>query len=214
MNSNRPNLFSYAAKELSQDAMICWLIAWAGQSDGGSSEDEELRRCGLRFVRALLHHQRDEMDSIDCVDKVEIHQQEQGIDVLARINGEHVLLIEDKTGTGDHSDQLSRYYKNVVEGHTKLGKVAEENLRPIYFKTGNQSLADERRIEEKGTLQGIHSRGRAKGPRRIQGWQRDPVRLPPLPERSGETNQQLHGMDRERQDILVGLGRILSTPGM
>ena len=24
-----PNLFNYATKELSQDAMICWIIAWA-----------------------------------------------------------------------------------------------------------------------------------------------------------------------------------------
>ena len=149
MNSSRPNLFSYATKELSQDALICWLIAWAGESKGGSSEEKELRCCGVRFVRALLNHKRDEMDLIklENVDKVEIYQQEQGIDILARINDEHVLLIEDKTDTDDHSDQLSRYYTNVVEGRTKLGKVSETDLRPIYFKMGNQSLKGERRIE-------------------------------------------------------------------
>ena len=27
----RPNLFKYGRKELSQDAMICWLLAWGQQ---------------------------------------------------------------------------------------------------------------------------------------------------------------------------------------
>ena len=56
MNSNAPNLFHYATKELSQDAMICWLIKWAGQGKGAGPEQEELRRCGSRFVSALLNH--------------------------------------------------------------------------------------------------------------------------------------------------------------
>ena len=178
MNSSRPNLFSYATKELSQDALICWLIAWAGESKGGSSEEKELRCCGVRFVRALLNHKRDEMDLIklENVDKVEIYRQEQGIDILARINDEHVLLVEDKTDTDDHSDQLSRYYTNVVEGRT-------------------------------------HSKGCSEGPRRMRGSQRDSVGFPTIPARSGGTNQQIPGMDTDgRQRILVGLGRILSTP--
>ncbi len=145
----RPNLFRYATKELSQDALICWLIDWAAQSKGESSEDEELRRCGLRFVSALLNHKRDELVPIELDSEVttEIHPQERSIDVLARINREHVLLIEDKTDTQDHSNQLSRYYADVVEGRTKFGKMSEDKLRPIYFKTGNQSRGDESRIE-------------------------------------------------------------------
>ena len=31
MNSNTPNLFHFATKELSQDASICWLIEWMGR---------------------------------------------------------------------------------------------------------------------------------------------------------------------------------------
>ena len=48
-----PNIFDYATKELSQDAVICWLIAWAGADSNGSPEKEELRQCGLAFVKAL-----------------------------------------------------------------------------------------------------------------------------------------------------------------
>ena len=31
MDTQRPNLFKYGRKELSQDAMICWLLAWANK---------------------------------------------------------------------------------------------------------------------------------------------------------------------------------------
>ena len=122
MNSNDPNLFHYATKELSQDAMICWLIAWAAQGKGTGPEQEELRRCGLRFVSALLNHNRDDKDPIKLEEDVEteIHPQDRRIDVLARINRKHVLLIEDKTVTKDHSEQLSRYYDDVVKGGTQF----------------------------------------------------------------------------------------------
>ena len=149
MDSNTPNLFRYATKELSQDALICWLIEWAGQPPGDTQEDEELRRCGIRFVNALLNHRRGEQDLIKLKSgsRVEILRQERSIDVLARINVRHVLLIEDKTDTKDHSNQLSRYYQDVVEGRTTFGKVKKGDLYPVYFKTGNQPLADDRRIE-------------------------------------------------------------------
>ena len=147
--NGRPNLFEYANKELSQDALISWLIAWAGQMKSLTPEDEELRRCGCRFVRALLNHKRGGNDPVELEDKVriEIHPQERSIDVLARIDGEHVLLIEDKTGTKDHGKQLQRYYDDVLGGGTKFGKVQERYLHPVYLKTGNQALADDRQVE-------------------------------------------------------------------
>ena len=144
------NLFDYATKELSQDAVICWLIAWAGQNKSNDTEEEELRRCGREFVHALLNHKREEK-SIELPEQIatEIHRQDKSIDVLARINGKQVLLIEDKKRTRDHSGQLKRYYDHVAGGHTKklLGKTAPKNIYPIYFKTGNQPHADDRRIE-------------------------------------------------------------------
>ena len=148
--NGRPNIFDYATKELSQDAMICWLIAWAGQSKGTAPEDEELRLCGRQFVCTLLNHKKSGKAPIELEDEVktEIYRQERGIDVLARINGKHVLLIEDKTGTKDHDEQLSGYYDDVVGGSTQIGKVAKKHLYPIYLKTGNQPLSDDYRIEE------------------------------------------------------------------
>ncbi len=149
------NLFRYATKELSQDAVICWLIAWSGQGKSNDPEEEELRRCGREFVHALLNHRRKEKP-VELPEEIEteIHPQEKHIDVLALINGKYVLLIEDKTGSGDHSGQLKRYYNLVADGNTKLGETAPENIYPIYFKTGNQSLWDDQRIENKIKIEG------------------------------------------------------------
>lgn len=155
MNSNRPNFFSYATNERSQDALICWLLDWADESKGGSSEDKELRDCGRRFVKALLNHRRGHERSIELKggSKVKILQQvhtfgvRSRIDVLARIEDMHVLLIEDKIDTMDRDGQLKKYYNHVENGKTQFDKVKPENLYPVYIKTGNQPLKDDRRIE-------------------------------------------------------------------
>ncbi len=145
-----PNLFKYATKELSQDAMICWLIDWAGRGKDAGPEQEELRNCGRRFVSALLNHKRDEKGTIALEDNVatEIYQQDRSIDVLARINRKHVLLIEDKTVTKDHGKQLSRYYNDLIEGRTQFRAVLERDIYPVYLKTGNQAVADDHRVEK------------------------------------------------------------------
>ena len=142
--STKPNLFDYATKELSQDAMICWLIHWA--DDRFADTDCELHGCGRRFVQALLH--KHGVESLPAEIKTTIYQQEKSIDVLARVSPDHVLLIEDKTGTSDHGDQLRRYYDHVINGDTQLGDVSEDNVYPIYLKTGNQSRSKDRQIEQ------------------------------------------------------------------
>lgn len=149
--NDRPNIFNYATKESYQDAMICWLIDWAGRQDQDvqNKEDEALRACGRRFVKALLAEHGDGASLDGVIKKTEILKQHKRIDVLARINGRQVLLIEDKTNTRDHSDQLKRYYEKVVGGKTGLGKVDKEDLFPIFLKTGNLTLAEEKRIEER-----------------------------------------------------------------
>ena len=137
------NLFNYGYKELTQDAFICWLIKWAYYDGAGY---EKLKKCGQDFVKALFDkHKKSVPHNPD--NKPEIWQQDNKIDVLVRI-GDYVLLIEDKTGTGDHSNQLDCYYKLVRCGKTAAGKVPnEENIIPIYLKTETQSLHDKLRIE-------------------------------------------------------------------
>lgn len=38
-----PNIFDFATSELSQDAFLCWLIAWADSSQ--IENDETLNNC-------------------------------------------------------------------------------------------------------------------------------------------------------------------------
>lgn len=139
----RPNLFDYATKELSQDAMICWLIRWA--DDRFADTDRELHGCGRKFVRALLSEHG--VESLPVRVETRIFQQDKSIDVLAQVSPNHVLLIEDKTGTKDHGGQLRRYYEHVIKGDSQLGDVSEKHVYPIYLKTGNQSRFDDRKIE-------------------------------------------------------------------
>ena len=137
------NLFNYAYKELSQDAVICWLIKWA-YYDG--PDYEQLKKCGKKFLEALFAKHNEQVP--EGINNPEIWQQNNSIDVLARI-GDYILLIEDKTGTKDHSNQLEEYYQKVLEGNTSASEnpVEEEFIIPIYLKTGNQSLLDHMRIE-------------------------------------------------------------------
>ena len=141
--NDKPNLFHYATKELSQDAIICWLIKWS--EHGGSSR---LAQLGRQFVESLLNHKRDEPHiTLKGNSRVEIYQQQKNIDVLARIDGTHVLLIEDKTDSEPHGDQLATYRNAVLSEQTDLGSVSEKDLFAIYFKTGNHALATEWWIE-------------------------------------------------------------------
>ena len=139
--TDKPNIFKYATKELSQDAVICWLIEWAYHDEPGH---EQLRECGQKFIEALFAKHDKEIPQVG--EKPKVWTQDNSIDVLSHI-GEYVLLVEDKTGTKDHSGQLKRYYDKVLKGKTKAKKVGKENILPIYLKTGNQSLFDRLRIE-------------------------------------------------------------------
>ena len=142
----RPNLFAYATKELSQDAVICWLIEWSATAANHAGE-HVLRNLGQSFVGALLG--KHNVALAGDIRSAEIYQQDNGIDVLARIRdekSEHVLLIEDKTGSEVHGDQLHRYLRAAMEGSTNLRKVPG-SICPIYLKTGNQSLAGDRKVE-------------------------------------------------------------------
>lgn len=122
-----PSLFAYATKELSQDAMICWLLEWAAKEY--REVDPQLAEVGVKFVNALLAKHK--AGPLHEIHKVEVNTQDKRIDVLATINDTHVLLIEDKISGADHSGQLERYYKAVREKHPP------ENIYPIYLKTGN-----------------------------------------------------------------------------
>lgn len=124
-----PNLFSYATSELSQDAFICWLLAWADPAC--KQADPALHECATAFVRALFAAHGKQAPAIQ---KVEVKRQDEHIDVLCVVNDLYLILIEDKTHTKHHSDQLERYHA-IVSKRTD----SAEFIVPIYFKTHDQS---------------------------------------------------------------------------
>ena len=155
-----PNIFHYATKELSQDAFICWLVACASQATG------DLQKCGLAFVRALFRagasSGRGSVPVLGpdgkptaphrgpcVVSEVEDPvRQNNRIDVCfqAQVDGQMVtFVIEDKTGTRDHDDQLERYLESV-----RTDDQSEDLIKLVYFKTG-YVFSDERQdVESNG----------------------------------------------------------------
>lgn len=123
--SNQPNLFSYATSELSQDAFICWLLAWS--DDKYKKAHPKMNEVSRNILAMFFDKSKNE----ELPEKINIaiKRQHEHIDVLCIINNEYYLIIEDKVGTKQHSKQLERY--------KKIGADKKQIL--IYYQTGEQS---------------------------------------------------------------------------
>ena len=136
------NIFNYATKELSQDAFICWLCSYALPD---SEIDSELNACAKELIQIFLQKglHRDCIPSdiiLTAVDK-----QVNNIDVLLSLVYEekkYKIIIEDKTFSSEHDNQLQRYLDNIK------AKDDVEAVIGVYFKTGFQS--DYSLVEEAG----------------------------------------------------------------
>lgn len=135
----KPNLFKIATKELSQDSFFTWLLQWADNSN--SQFDLQLNDTAKDFIRLLLGQTSDYK-----ITKVEAGRQRNNIDIWAEINDEYFIGIEDKTNTGEHSEQLERYKKISTDHY----KDKNHKLVFVYLKTGNESSATLKKIIEKG----------------------------------------------------------------
>lgn len=92
------NLFDYATKELSQDAFLRWFI------------ENDYNGSGRELLGVLANVNPSEISNIRT------WAQSEHIDIWVDFNvgsEPHVLIIEDKVNTGDHSNQLVRYMKSV-----------------------------------------------------------------------------------------------------
>ena len=132
-----PNIFTYATSELSQDAFILWLLDWANPEF--EKEDKELCDTAQDFVRLLLDEKDLKITSVKC------QKQEHYIDVFAIINEEYALIVEDKTNTSEHGNQIRRYYEWV----NKENKYSDLSIHCVYYKTGNESAFKLTRLTQK-----------------------------------------------------------------
>lgn len=122
----RPNLFDYATSELSQDAFLLWLMEW-GKSCY-KDEDNALHSIAQRFIRRLLN-KPNEFEISD----IQLFKQQKKIDVLAIINNQYAIIIEDKTDTREHDRQISAYTQEVQKQYPNLSLIC------VYYKSGNES---------------------------------------------------------------------------
>ena len=129
-----PNLYSFATKELDQDATLAYILAWAKPAYRESHP--RLHRLGTDMLHALLASKIGEA-AVPTVTSLDVETQSDRVDVLARINDETgnglVLLVEDKLGTDEHSNQIARYIE------TESKRYPGRKIIPVYVKTGNVS---------------------------------------------------------------------------
>lgn len=118
------NLFKFATKELSQDAFICWLMNFAHSDHLG--ENPILTECAKELLAKMLKIQ-------EPLVVTSIERQYKNIDVLIQVNNKYNIIIEDKTFTSEHSDQINRYRKMLENENFQniicvYYKIVEENF--------------------------------------------------------------------------------------
>jgi hypothetical protein len=135
----KPNIFEIATKELSQDGFFTWLLQWADPDNG--KYNAELQHSAQDFVKVLL---KDHVSPDYDIRKVEAGRQLYNIDIYAIVNDEWLIVIEDKTFTGEHSDQLRRYKETGKEWCTE-----HHGGEPvcIYLKTGSEAQSSLEKIK-------------------------------------------------------------------
>jgi hypothetical protein len=148
----KPNIFDYATRELSQDAFIAWLINYADPRKRDhlyTFDDEGLYACGTKLIREMLFTHDITLDA--KIAKVSADCQWEGIDIWAKVelaNGKkYLIIIEDKTNTIQHSNQLERYRQTAIE-HCNQNGFAPPVC--IYLKTGNEAKSSLENVKRHG----------------------------------------------------------------
>lgn len=123
------NLFNYATSELSQDAFICYLTSFAFED---VSSNPVLKKCAKHLIHLFVPEILP-----DTVHLLDIERQVNHIDVLITVEDRgktYKIIIEDKTFTSEHDDQLVRYRESLL---SKEGS-ADYEIRGVFYKTGFQ----------------------------------------------------------------------------
>ena len=133
----RNNLFSFATSELSQDAFICWCLNWF--NDGSKPVLQEMAKKIIFKLTNVKEFVVKKIVSVDIfrqfsrkvkVDNKSIHVK---IDVLVIVNNDIAVIIEDKTYSNEHDQQIERYKRGLQEIYKEkpLSKIIT-----VYWKTG------------------------------------------------------------------------------
>lgn len=152
-NTISKNLFDYATSELSQDAFLCWLAAnWDSEDETvHDSAQNLLFRCiqahtddtacnNSKSYTAVDTHPNERHEDIQVF---KVTRQHEHMDVLLELGYEgrkYDVIVEDKTRSRDHDDQLNRYY-----GELSI-ESADVQIVGLYFKS--DFVPERREIED------------------------------------------------------------------
>lgn len=121
------NIFKYATSEYSQDAFICFFVAHA-------SENSEITPISRQFIDIIL---KSKGFSLKNNSKIEIKKQYKKIDVLVIVDDIYII-IEDKTTTNTHNNQILRYKQALNDEN-----IPENKIISVYYKIQEQVHKEE-----------------------------------------------------------------------
>lgn len=138
----RKNLFDFATKELSQDAFLSWFIA--------NCNDEEIGKESYRFINFLTGLSLKYGDIKD----IQVLQQEHDIDIVVDFwlkekrapESHYVMIIEDKTASSAHDNQLKRYAKILESWNTDQPGYEQRRFK-VFYKVNYLTDEDKQEIE-------------------------------------------------------------------
>jgi hypothetical protein len=132
----KPNIFTYATSELSQDAFFCWLLEWSKDE----YRNDNMHKLSLDFINYILRSTG--KSSIESVKELKIERQDQKIDFYAIFNNSVIIMFEDKTETKQHDNQLKKY-KNIMESKFKGKQISYVYIKSdIIWKDERDAVED------------------------------------------------------------------------
>ena len=131
-----PNIFRFAKSELSQDAVLAYMLVWAAPFFGHMKKDRAMHKLGKAFLLALLKSTRGGARKGMQFKKVIVETQDHDVDVSVKVNDSIFLILEDKVEGAEGVDKKG---VSQIEKYVKAAKKrGEKGVRPIYIKTGNE----------------------------------------------------------------------------
>ena len=131
------NLFNFATSELSQDAFFCWSLNWLAVKE---DTDDPYYKYGKAMLDLFLGENKK-----DIYKEVKVLKQFNRIDVLVLFkdnqDNQYALIIEDKTNTSEHNEQIENYKNQLNDALSKDENIGYKNLPgnqiyTAYVKTG------------------------------------------------------------------------------
>lgn len=128
------NLFDYATRELSQDDFLRWLLE--------NYNDPIVGPAAIKLLQRWMELYLGQDFDVSKITKIKTYAQHKHIDLIADVTVDsnvYSFVIEDKTGSGEHGNQLIRYNK-VIDSW----KDSKYKYR-VFYKTG---YVDENELEQ------------------------------------------------------------------